>query len=232
MPTITDLLLTPNYVRPGGNRPGTPLAPQGVTVHRTGTPGATARNVRNYFDTIRPGNESSAHYVVDPTGEIIRCIPEDEVAWHAGPAANGRDIGIETCEPLTGAAYDSTVWLTWDIHQRRDWTPAMGLTIRPHSYYSPVDRAEDPFSWAFYQAGQADPAALYQPRPFISDVEALQMLFKDVPPDHWAAAAIDLVTKKGLMNGYPDGTFKPDSPLTRAQLAQVLQRLLVLLNQA
>ncbi len=231
-PNIVDLLLTPNSTRPGGNRPGTPLSPQGVTVHRTGDPGATARNIRNYFDTIRPGNESSAHYVVDGTGEIIRCIPETEVAWHAGPAANQRDIGIETCEPLTGAAYESTVWLVADIHRRMGWQASLGLTIRPHSFYSPTDRPEDPFSWIRYQAGQSDSGALYLPAPFLATVEASLMPFKDVPSSHWAAVAIELVANKGLMQGYADGTFRPDNPISRAELAVVLQRLLVLLKQA
>ena len=171
-PHITDLLLTPNAQRPGGNRPGEPLQPTGVTVHRTADPGATARNVRDFFDTIRPGAESSCHYVVDPSGEVIRCIPESEVAWHAGPVANHRDIGIETCEPLTGAAYRSTVALVAEIHRRYGWKPALGQTVRPHSYYDPSNRPEDPFAWARWEQGVADPGALYQPGRFLADVQA------------------------------------------------------------
>ena len=169
---ITDLLLTPNAQRPGGNRPGEPLQPKGVTVHRTGDPGATARNVRDFFDTVRPGAESSCHYVVDPSGEVIRCIPESEVAWHAGPVANHRDIGIETCEPLTDAAYLATVSLVAEIHRRYGWKPVLGQTVRPHSYYDPSNRPEDPFSWARWEQGAPDPGALYQPGRFLADVQA------------------------------------------------------------
>lgn len=35
---------------------------------------------------------------------------------------------------------------------------------------------------------------------------------------------IDYVTKMGLINGYPDGTFRPDSNMTRAEVAVVLSR--------
>ena len=49
--------------------------------------------------------------------------------------------------------------------------------------------------------------------------------FKDVPGTHPAAAAIAAVKAAGLMVGYPDGTFRPDQPVTRAELAAVLQRL-------
>lgn len=177
---IADMLLTPNAQRPGGNRPGTRLQPSGVTVHRTGDDGATAKAIRDWFDRIRPGAESSAHYVVDFDGTVIRCIPEDEVAWHAGPAANGRDIGIETCEPLTPQAYQATVALVADIHKRYGWTPKLGETIRPHSYYDPTNRPEDPFSWAAYQAGKPDSEALYAPRRCLGDVQAA---LEAPPPD-------------------------------------------------
>lgn len=43
---------------------------------------------------------------------------------------------------------------------------------------------------------------------------------------HWAEAAIEKVKAAGLMSGYPDGKFKPDQPVTRAELAAVLARIL------
>lgn len=43
---------------------------------------------------------------------------------------------------------------------------------------------------------------------------------------HWAESAIEAVKKAGLMSGYPDGSFKPDQPVTRAELAAVLARIL------
>lgn len=50
--------------------------------------------------------------------------------------------------------------------------------------------------------------------------------FRDVPADHWAADAIRAVRDAGLMSGRPDGTFGPNEPVTRAQFAAVLARLL------
>ena len=37
--------------------------------------------------------------------------------------------------------------------------------------------------------------------------------------DHWAAEAIEWAVEEGLMKGYPDGSFQPDKPLTRAEYA-------------
>ncbi len=47
--------------------------------------------------------------------------------------------------------------------------------------------------------------------------------FSDVVTTH--ADGIDYVTGEGLMVGFPDGTFRPDEPVTRGQLATVLEKL-------
>lgn len=43
---------------------------------------------------------------------------------------------------------------------------------------------------------------------------------------HYAEKEIEKVIKAGLMNGYPDGSFKPDNYLTRAEMAIILSRLI------
>ena len=48
----------------------------------------------------------------------------------------------------------------------------------------------------------------------------------DVPQEHWAAAAVRAVTESGLMNGYPDGMFRGQAPLTRYEIAVILKRLI------
>ncbi|MFD2327688.1 S-layer homology domain-containing protein [Cohnella sp. GCM10020058] len=46
--------------------------------------------------------------------------------------------------------------------------------------------------------------------------------FSDVKGTHWAAKVIAFVTKQKWMVGYPDGTFRPEQQVTRAELAQIL----------
>jgi len=48
--------------------------------------------------------------------------------------------------------------------------------------------------------------------------------YSDVRPGDWAADAIAQVTRMGLMHGYADGTFRPDQPLTRAEMAALAAR--------
>ena len=42
---------------------------------------------------------------------------------------------------------------------------------------------------------------------------------------HWAERAIRRCMARGLLKGYPDGSFQPDKPVTRAELAVILDRL-------
>ncbi|MFN8614711.1 MAG: S-layer homology domain-containing protein [Vampirovibrionales bacterium] len=46
--------------------------------------------------------------------------------------------------------------------------------------------------------------------------------FSDVPPTFWAASAIQAVRQAGLVGGYPDGTFHPFEPISRAGALAVL----------
>ena len=55
--------------------------------------------------------------------------------------------------------------------------------------------------------------------------EENNMKFKDVPETHWAYKAIEELAEKGILNGYEDGTFKPDNPVTRAEIATIVSRL-------
>lgn len=48
---------------------------------------------------------------------------------------------------------------------------------------------------------------------------------RDDVTGHWAESAIRRVIKRGIMVGYTDGSFQPDKPVTRAELAVILDRL-------
>jgi hypothetical protein len=49
--------------------------------------------------------------------------------------------------------------------------------------------------------------------------------FSDVSADHWANGIIAAVQAKGILSGYPDGTFQPGRELTRAEAVTLLNRL-------
>ena len=48
--------------------------------------------------------------------------------------------------------------------------------------------------------------------------------FDDVSANHWAAKAIAICAKLGWITGYPDGSFRPDRNVTRAELMAMINR--------
>jgi len=105
------------------NRSGEYLNPQGFVIHATDTLGATAQNEHDYFNS--GDRQASAHYFVD-WNQIIRCIPENEVAWHAGFTANHKFLSVEMCEPINDSSkfqevWNRTVWLVADACIRYGW---------------------------------------------------------------------------------------------------------------
>jgi S-layer family protein len=57
-------------------------------------------------------------------------------------------------------------------------------------------------------------------------------LFPDVPEGHWARDAVAALAAKGLVEGYPDGTFKGDRSASRWETAMIVARLLAKMEQA
>ena len=48
--------------------------------------------------------------------------------------------------------------------------------------------------------------------------------FEDAPPDHWAWKFIEGIYAAGLTVGFPDGTYRPDNPVTRAEMAVFIKK--------
>lgn len=49
-------------------------------------------------------------------------------------------------------------------------------------------------------------------------------LFPDIPTNHWAYEAVSDLSRRGLVEGYPDGTLGGDRMLTRYEFAQIVYR--------
>jgi hypothetical protein len=61
--------------------------------------------------------------------------------------------------------------------------------------------------------------------PFISIASALaQTSFNDVPTNYWAQTFIQELASRDIIKGFPDGGFRPNDPVTRAQFAAMLNK--------
>ena len=58
------------------------------------------------------------------------------------------------------------------------------------------------------------------------------MPYKDIQENDWYAYAVTFMSEKKLVSGYPDGTFKPNTPITRAEFASIASRFDSLVDKA
>ncbi|KAI4453065.1 atp-binding cassette sub-family b [Holotrichia oblita] len=130
--TITQNLLTPSKY-------GRPQTKTGkitkIAVHYVGNAGSSALANRNYFESLKVGVKNSSgdfiyassHYIIGLQGEIIQCVPEDEIAYCTNQA-NSYSISIENCHPAPDGKFNdktnaSLIELCADICIRYELDP-------------------------------------------------------------------------------------------------------------
>ncbi|MBD2553325.1 S-layer homology domain-containing protein [Limnothrix sp. FACHB-708] len=63
-------------------------------------------------------------------------------------------------------------------------------------------------------------APLAAPAPAVAQT----ISFPDVPANHWASDYIRALVSQNILAGFPDGTFRPDAPVTRAEFSAMLRK--------
>ena len=114
-PVITEDFLTVNPY----SRPAEPLDEvKNIFVHYTANKNTSARQNRSYFENLGITGETSAsaHFIIGYDGEIIQCLPLDEIGY-AVKTRNYDSISIECCYrddsgKFTDATYQSLLQLT------------------------------------------------------------------------------------------------------------------------
>lgn len=74
--------------------------PEGVVIHETATPGASAEDEVSYFSWSWPTTQTYVHAFVDDK-EILNIHSADYGVWGAGPTANNKYIQVELCRVST-----------------------------------------------------------------------------------------------------------------------------------
>ncbi len=119
-----ELLSVNEYSRPGNALDEV----NGIVIHWTANPGTTAEQNRSYFEGLAESGETyaSSHFIIGLSGEIIQCIPCNEIAY-ASKDRNVDTIAIECCTEgedgaFNEATYDSLIQLTTWLMGRYDLT--------------------------------------------------------------------------------------------------------------
>lgn len=225
---------------------GKSISPTGLMLHSVGCPQPDAQVFIRQWDRSTY-TASAVHGIIDGnTGVIYQTLPWTMRGWHCGGKANDTHIGVEMAEPscityTSGNAFTVSDLASARAVAERTYTAAVELFaylcglyhIRPGSIISHAEGATIGVA-----SGHGDPEHLwrglglpYTMDRFRTDVAASlssatkPALPPDVGADFWAADAIRWTIDTGIMHGFPDGTFRPDEPVTRAQMAAILHRL-------
>jgi len=96
------------------SRPGTEVdSVAGIVIHYTANPGSTAQQNRDYFNSLQDGHGASvsSHFIVGLDGEIIQCIPTQEVAY-ASNERNHDTVSIECCHPDATGKFNQETYIS------------------------------------------------------------------------------------------------------------------------
>lgn len=187
--------------------------PEGICVHNFGT-NHLAKDVTKWIDEYI---EYVQWHLTIGEGVVYQEMSLLKNGWHAGDGVNGkgnrRYIAIEVQE--TEAATATAISVIAEMILCKDISfelEKVSDIVKPHQFFSKNKK--------------------YCPRKilsiwdyFIEEIEnKIASPFIDIS-GHYAEKEIIQANKQGLMNGFNDGTFRPDKQLTRAEMAIILSRL-------
>ncbi|WP_337531191.1 peptidoglycan recognition family protein [Zhenhengia sp.] len=186
---IKEMFITPNPY----SRPQKKIGQiKNIVIHWIGNAGTTAENNAKYFDGLKGGKKNSAgdyiyassHYIIGNDGVVVRCVPENEVAYHASKA-NSHSIGVEVCHPdwsgkPTQKAHESLVSLLVELCKKYNLEPTRAI-IRHY-----------------------DVTGKTCPKYYVEDVGAFKKLKEEVKgkmkEDKELVEAVKVLQKKGIIS--------------------------------
>lgn len=222
-----------------------------IVIHDTGNPGVGAGAMAHYRylqGATRPG---SAQYYIDDK-MIVQTIGDSRTAWAVGDkwgyknnlnrirdAKNINTLNLELCinrDCDPAKAYKNLLELTKNLMKKFN-IPASRVIRHFDVTGKPCPGSWSGQGWAKWWAFKED---IKKPIEWEIDLskdstfgeakkEAKKEEKKKMGKDyegHWAEKAIEEVKAAGIMTGMPDGTFRPDQPITRAEVAVIIARML------
>jgi N-acetylmuramoyl-L-alanine amidase len=111
------------------SRPCTKLVSvKAIIIHWPANPGQSPAGVRDYWERRKSGTNGygSAHFVVGIKGDVLQCIPTDEVAYHCGatsPIRPGSD------QYYTDLARQRWAYFTLDYEHRSTNQITIGIEL-------------------------------------------------------------------------------------------------------
>lgn len=192
--------------------------------------------------TVTVGSETIGAVNGKPAGSIAQ--PKSSARFDGWYSADGTLLStdlkfVPTREP--GAVWQGTTYYARFSARRRPSTPS--TPAKPDETkptLAPIPEMLNGEDHYAYLLGYED--GTVRPNGSISRAEVATVLFRllkddvrmqnltkdnaysDVSDTAWYAAAVSTLSKMGVISGYPDGTFRPNAPITRAEFAAMIAR--------
>ncbi|WP_019533476.1 N-acetylmuramoyl-L-alanine amidase [Paenibacillus ginsengihumi] len=156
-----------------------------------------------------------------PPGQAAALFPDLRGHWAQEAVERLGELGLVQG---TGAGYEPDRAMT-----RAEW---MALLERAFGFARDEAGCPEPsVSQAVYEDGVCE-----EPQNIADHAEAAPSAadaippagaadYTDVSPDHWAFELLDQAARSGMLDGYEDGTLRPDQPVSRAEAASLFRRL-------
>ena len=192
--------------------------------------------------TVTVGSETIGAVNGKPAGSIAQ--PKSSARFDGWYSADGTLLStdlkfVPTREP--GAVWQGTTYYARFSARRRPSTPS--TPAKPDETkptLAPIPEMLNGEDHYAYLLGYED--GTVRPNGSISRAEVATVLFRllkddvrmqnltkdnaysDVSDTAWYAAAVSTLSKMGVISGYPDDTFRPNAPITRAEFAAMIAR--------
>lgn len=192
--------------------------------------------------TVTVGSETIRAATGTPTGSTAQ--PKSGARFDGWYSAGGTQLSTELTfvpKKADGAVWQGTTYYARFSAQRRPSTPS--TPAKPDETkptLAPIPEMLNGEDHYAYLLGYED--GTVRPNGSISRAEVATVLFRllkddvrmqnltkdnaysDVSDTAWYAAAVSTLSKMGVISGYPDGTFRPNAPITRAEFAAMIAR--------
>ena len=213
------------------------------TYDRNGQPVFTAMWTKNglsetydvyYYDYDDAKSEYASFYidtpiVIDPAGGSARL--------NNMPFANKQSFKIDKDYTLSDAARTGYTFYGWDLTKSGNTYTFTAMWTKATSTVPYMLNGEDHYAYI-----KGYPNGSFKPTDTITRAEAATIFyrlltdstrkaystsyntFKDVPATAWYNTAVSTMAKLGIVNGGSDGCFRPNDPITRAEIAAMIAR--------
>ena len=176
----------------------------------------------NFGEDVTFYQSSSTRNVTVKEYEDVGRLPERDgyvfVSWNTEPDGSGTRYMPGDAFRIDGSSDDLYAQWQKDKTGPDDSGVSNWLETDEHNAY--LSGYPDSTFRADRNMTRAEVAQMFYALLLDKDV-TITKSFSDVPDDAWYATAVKTLASLGMMDGYPDGTFRPDEPITRAEFATV-----------